>query len=55
MPVIYVTPRGLTHGAFYRDIETGKILPSDALMDSGFPLEMPKSDYEAFTIRLERL
>ena len=55
MPVIYVTPRGLTHGAFYRDIETGKILPSDALMDSGFPLNMPKSDYEAFTIRLERL
>ncbi|MBQ9628800.1 MAG: alpha-galactosidase [Synergistaceae bacterium] len=55
MPVIYITPRGLIHGAFYRDIQTGKIYPSNALMDSGFPLEMPKGDYEAFTLRLERI
>ena len=54
MPQIYVTPRGLTPGAFYRDIETGKIYPSDALMDIGFPVKMPKSDYEALTMRLER-
>ncbi|MBQ7170130.1 MAG: alpha-galactosidase [Synergistaceae bacterium] len=55
MPVIYITPRGLTHGAFYRDIESGKIYPADALMDSGFPVDMPKSDYESFTFRLERM
>ena len=55
MPAMYVTPRGLTHGALYRDIESGKIYPSDALLDSGFPLNMPKSDCEAFTLRLERV
>ncbi|MBQ6972963.1 MAG: alpha-galactosidase [Synergistaceae bacterium] len=55
MPVIYITPRGLTHGAFYRDIQTGETYPADALMDSGFPLDMPKSDCESFTLRLERV
>ncbi len=55
MPDVYVTPRGLTHGAMYRDIESGKIYPADALMDSGFPLERAKGDYEAFTFRFERI
>ena len=55
MPQIYITPRGLTSGTFYRDIENGKIYASDALMDSGFPLKMPKSDFEGYTFRLERL
>ncbi len=54
-PAMYATPRGLTPGALYRDIETGKIYPADALMDSGFPLNMPRSDYESFTVRLERV
>ena len=55
MPEIYITPRGLTPNAFYRDIATGKVYPSDALMDSGYPLPLPKGDYEASTLRLERL
>lgn len=55
MPEIYITPRGLTPNAFYRDTATGKIYPSDALMDSGYPLPLPKGDYEASTMRLERL
>ena len=55
MPAVYVTPRGLTQGAFYRDIQSGKIYPADALMDSGLPLVMPKSDYEAYTLRLEKI
>ena len=55
MPPVYITPRGLTNGAFYRDIQNGKIYPSDALMDSGLPLEMLKEDYESFTFRLERI
>lgn len=55
MPAVYVTPRGLTPGAFYRDIQSGKIYPADALMDSGLPLVMPKSDYESYTLRLEKI
>ncbi|MBQ7221713.1 MAG: alpha-galactosidase [Synergistaceae bacterium] len=55
MPEIYITPRGLTPGALYRDILTGKVYPSDALMDSGYPLPLPKGDYEASTLRLERV
>ena len=55
MPEIYVTPRGLTPGAFYRDTQTGKVYPADALMDSGYPLPLPKGDYESSTMRLERV
>ena len=55
MPEIYITPRGLTPDAFYRDIATGKVYPSNALMDSGYPLPLPKGDYEASTMRLERI
>ena len=55
MPQIYITPRGLTSGTFYRDVDNGKIYASDALMDSGFPLKMPKSDFEGYTFRFERL
>ena len=55
MPEIYITPRGLTPGAFYRETQTGKIYPSNALMDSGYPLPLPKGDYEASTLRLERI
>ncbi len=55
MPPVYVTPRGLTPGTLYRDDETGKIYPADALMDSGLPLEAPKGDYESCIFRLRRL
>ncbi|MBQ7544466.1 MAG: alpha-galactosidase [Synergistaceae bacterium] len=55
MPEIYITPRGLTPNAFYRDVATGKVYPSDALMDSGYPLPLPKGDYEASTMRLVKL
>ena len=43
---------GLTPCTF---IATGKVYPSDALMDSGYPLPLPKSDYAASTMRLERI
>ena len=55
MPVIYITPRGLTSGVFYKDISSGKIYSSNILMDSGLPLEMPKGDYESYIYKLERL
>ena len=54
-PVVYVTPRGLTPGSLYRDKWSGEIYPADALMDSGFPLKMPRGDYESYTFRLDRL
>ena len=55
MPVVYITPRGLTFGALYKDIKTGKIYPANALMDSGLALDMPKGDYQAYTFRFERI
>ena len=55
MELVYVVLKGLTPDAFYRDIASGKVYPSDALMDAGLPLEMPKGDCEAFTFRMERV
>ena len=55
MPLVYVTPRGLTPGAFYRNSEDGKVYSSDALMEEGFPLERRPGDYVSFTVRLERI
>ncbi len=51
----YVMPRGLTPGAFYRDCDSGKVYPSDALMFSGLPLGILTGDFRAFTFRLERV
>ncbi len=55
MSQIYVTPKGLTPGAFYRDIESEKIYAADILMDSGFPLKMPTRDFEGYIFRFERI
>ncbi len=55
MPQIYITPRGLTSGKFYRDVDSGKVYSSDALMDSGFPLKMPARDFESYTFRFKQL
>ena len=55
MPLIYITPRGLTPKAFYRSISDGEIFASDALMDSGFSLGMLTKDFECFTFNFERI
>ena len=47
MPRIYVTPRGLEPGKFYRNTSTGEIYASDALMDSGFALPVLRHDFES--------
>ena len=55
MPLIYVTPRGLTPGSFYRKLDDGKIFASDALMDLGFSLGMLEKDFSSFTFKFERV
>ena len=54
-PTIYVTPRGLTSGAEYKDEETGTVYSADALMDAGFPTPVVDDDRESFMFHLVRL
>ena len=51
----YVTPRGLTPGAFYCELTTGAVFAADALMDSGFPLPVNAEPYMGRIYRFERL
>jgi len=53
----FVVPRGLTHGACYRDAETGKRYDADALMEMGIPLplSMKQGDFRAYSYLLERI
>ncbi len=55
MPALYVTPRGLTPGALYRDRASGRVYPADALMDAGFPLPIGLGQYESVEWELERV
>lgn len=49
MPALYVTLKDLIEEAFYVQEENGKIYSADALMDSGFNVNMPSGDYEAYS------
>ena len=51
----YVTPRGLTPGATYRELTTGAVYPADALMDMGFPLSVNAEVHKGCTYRFERI
>lgn len=51
----YVRVRGLTRGAMYRDMLTGRIYSSDALTDIGMPLARPRGDAESSVFHLERI
>ena len=55
LPAIYVKPRGLTPGAFYRVRESGKRYPADALMDMGLPFPQPAVEYDCCVWHLERV
>ncbi len=55
LPAQYVTPRGLTPGAFYRESATGRVYPADALMDAGLPLPIGLGQYDCVQWRLERV
>lgn len=53
----YVVPRGLTPGAFYRDVIRGDVYPANALMEMGIPLPvaMKPGEYRSYTYLLERI
>ncbi|MBP3870248.1 MAG: alpha-galactosidase [Faecalicoccus sp.] len=54
-PTLYCVPRGLAPNSLYLCREDGKQYPSDALMDSGFPLPVIKEDGESFVFHLEKV
>ena len=54
-PVTYVRMRGLESGAAYRDTESGKVYPADALMQVGLPMPAPFGDYGALQIHLVKI
>ena len=53
MTIPYLKLRGLKSGAMYRDQQTGKIYPADALMDMGLPILPQKEEYASHTIYLK--
>ena len=55
MPNTYIRLKGLTRGCFYRNEDTLQCYPSDALMDSGFPLPGETGEYRAYQIHLRRM
>ena len=54
-PVTYVRMRGLESGAAYRDTESGRVYPADALMQVGLPMPAPFGDYGALQIHLVKI
>ncbi len=51
----YVVPRGLTPGAMYREVNSDKVYPADALMDMGVPLPISSAPYMSRMYRFERI
>ena len=47
--------RGLTPGAMYRDEESGRVYPADALMEAGLPMPTPTGEYEALQVLFKRV
>ena len=55
MPPLYVRLRGLSEDALYREKESGKIYPANALMQTGLPLPHEMGEYKAYIYRFERI
>ena len=53
MTVNYVKMKGLRAGQFYKDSNTGKIYPAEALMEVGIPMPLEFGEYKAYQIYLE--
>ena len=51
----YVTPRGLTSGALYREAGSGRVYAADALMDMGLPMPVSSALYMSRSYRFERV
>ena len=54
-PAAYVTLKGLEPDAFYLEKTTGKTYAGAALMEAGYLLPMPHSEYEAYQIVLQKV
>ena len=52
--VTYIRMQGLEPGSFYKDKESGKVYPADALMQAGLPMPVVPGDYGALQILLEK-
>ena len=55
MPPVYIRLRGLAKDAFYREKESGKIYPANALMQTGLPLPHEMGEYNAHIYRFEKI
>ena len=48
MTVNYVRLRGLKKDCFYRDEETGRVYPANALMQIGLPIPVEMGEYNSY-------
>lgn len=55
MTVNYVRLRGLKKDCFYRDEETGRIYPANALMQIGIPVPVEMGEYNSYVWHLIRV
>lgn len=55
MTVNYIRLKGLTAGRMYQEEKSGKIYPSDALMEIGIPLPVEMGEYHAYQMYFTRL
>ena len=55
MTVNYVRLRGLKKDCFYRDEETGRVYPANALMQIGIPVPVEMGEYNSYVWHLVRV
>ena len=53
--VTYIRMQGLESGSSYRDEESGRIYPADALMEMGLPMPAPFGDYGSLQVRFTKI
>ena len=53
MQPLYVRFKGLTEGAVYKEVRTGKIYPAEALMNVGMPFMPEMGEYHSWQIELK--
>jgi alpha-galactosidase len=55
MTANYVRLKGLKEDAMYRDVESGKVYPANALMQVGIPLPIEMGEYHAYRIHFQQV
>jgi alpha-galactosidase len=53
MPPEYVRLKGLKEHAQYKDVDSGRVYPSDLLMEIGIPIDAGNEEYQAYQIHLQ--